>query len=110
MKTKFTLKIGVLLLSLAFFSFRIGNSHTLQNNDICLSEDTISQLTINLSCSQNYVPVVNTYLVTNGYTVYNINMPDCDNAYCQTVKNSIEYTTHVSLQSGVVTGHQDNPR
>lgn len=110
MKTKITLKIGVLLLCLSFFSFKTGNSNPLQNNGDCLSADTVSQRNMNYSCSQNYVPVVNAYLVANGYTVYNINMPDCDNAYCQTAKDSVNYTTHVFLSAGIVTGHVDNPR
>ena len=108
MKIKNIFRIGVLAISFTFLPFKSANSTSMQNTSTCLDEimETVSDDT---GCSMNYVPVVYSYLFTNGYTVYSIQMPDCENAYAQTVKNSISYTTHVYLTDGIVTAHEDLP-
>ncbi len=106
MKTKSIIKIGVFFISLSFLSFKPINSVSAQNQSSSLAE-TMCQLSAEDGCSMNYVPVVYSYLVSNGYNTTNIQMPDCDNAWPQTVKNSVSYTTHIYLTSGIVTGHED---
>ena len=108
MKAKYTksfLKMGVFILALSLFSFTPVNSYS-QQKAYSLDEILTQASTLD-GCSMNYIPVVNSYLISNGYSVISIQMPDCDNAFAHTVKNSIHYTTHVYLTNGIVTEHED---